>query len=186
MSRADSLRAQAFTTPASEPVNRPTREWTVMFFLCGDNAEDPVSQRIDHNVTDIERVTSAEHLYVAVQHDTPATPSTDNPADAKPTGARRFIVGDDGEVESELEQLGPTNCGDPASALDFIRWATARCPSERTAIIFAGTGIGESGSVVGDLDVDSDYQRLFTFCDDFTAGDALTPSDLRRSPCRRR
>ena len=56
--------------------------------------------------------------------------------------AHRIIVGKDGKNE-ERENLGANvDSGSPQTLLDFIRWAKAKAPAERYALIIWNHGSG--------------------------------------------
>ena len=63
---------------------------------------------------------------------------------------------------------------------EFFEWA--KQPISDAAgivVVFAGLGIGDKQSIVGNIDRESDYGRLFSICDDKSAKDALNPLEVQ-------
>jgi len=144
--------------------DRATRQWTFLFYLCGDHGQ--WSRRIRQNLKDIETIQPSGDLYIAVQHD------------LANEGAKRFIIADRTVNDADKESLGQINTGDPNTALQFFQWGIEQCPSKHIAIFFGGTGIADPHSIVGNVDTIGDYEQLFAFCDDKTAEDAMNPVEL--------
>lgn len=115
------------------PAATPTKPWTVLVWMAGDNNLESFA------LTDLEemkRVGSTDQLNIVAQLDTMADDRT-----------RRYFLRRGTPVEDDVvEELGETNTGDPAVAIDFFVWAMQRYPSERVlAVIWNhGSGIDEA------------------------------------------
>ena len=158
------LPKQAAGRSSAAQQDRKERDWTILFYLCGDHGQ--WSKRIRQNLKDIGTIEPSEHMYIAVQHDL-----------AK-EDAKRFVIIDKHVAEADKIPVGEINTGDPNTALEFFRWAIKECPSKHVAIVFGGTGIAEPDSIVGNVDAVGDYEQLFAFCDDKSAQDAMNPVEL--------
>lgn len=144
-----------------EPQESERKPWSAFLYLCADH--EPVTMRTKQRREALRQMRELPHMHVAVLADVPESSG----------GARRYVVGRD----ETLESPHTINTGDPSYAMNFFRWAAEQCPSDHIAVILAGSGIADPNSVVGNIE--SDYQRMFSFCDDETARDALSPRDLR-------
>ena len=136
------------------------REWAVIAYLCGDNKE--LAPNIQKQVDDLLTFKGASHLHVAVQWDLP-------------DGGERAVLNESGTWERE--RIDSVNTGDPEVFLTFLRWAFDRCPSERVLVVASGTGLLDPRASIGGPGHD---RHLFTICNDATAADALSLSEVRR------
>ena len=152
--------------PAASPREsgpRPARAWTFLFYVCEDHAlVDPASA----TGSPTPRPPPARTSTWSCNRTVPEGP-TDTSSTALP------LPGHLGATA----QLGSINTGSERTAVDFLSWGLEQCPSEHVAVIFAGIGIAEPGSVVGKPDTDP--ARLFAFCDDATSADALDAWELQ-------
>lgn len=126
--------AARMTLPRQQrPAATPKKPWTVLVWLAGDNNLESFA------LTDLEemkRVGSSDQLNIVAQLDTMADDRT-----------RRYFLRRGTPVEDDaVEEVGETNTGDPAVAIDFFVWAMQRYPSERVlAVIWNhGSGIDEA------------------------------------------
>ena len=68
------------------------------------------------------------------------------------------------------------NTGDPEAFFEFLRWAFDRCPARQLMVVVSGTGLLDPRASFGGPE--TDRAHLFTICDDATAGDALSLSEV--------
>jgi hypothetical protein len=101
--------------------------WTVMVLLAGDN---DLSTAGEIDLEEMRRVGSTPGVHVVAQFDR-----------AGAEGTRRFHVEPAGVAE-EIVALGETDCGDPSTLRDFVRWATGRYPADRYALVLWSHGGG--------------------------------------------
>ncbi|GAA4463996.1 hypothetical protein GCM10023156_49910 [Novipirellula rosea] len=74
------------------------------------------------------------------------------------------------------------NTGRTQTLKDFFEWA--KSPIERAQnviFVLAGLGVGDKRSVVGNINRDRDFGRIFSICDDNSAKDALNPIELQNA-----
>jgi hypothetical protein len=135
------------------------REWALFAYICGDNPQ--IAAHARGQVEAILRFTGSTHLHVAGQWDFPE-------------GAERGVFNESGTWERE--PLRRVNTGNPETFLVFLRWAFDRCPSEHVIIVASGTGLLDQRASMGGPD--HDRSHLFTVCDDSSAGDALSLSEI--------
>ena len=118
--------------PSARPATRK-KAWTVMVWIAGDN--DLESFGAD-DLDEMRQVGSTDDVDVVVQFDRMSDGRT-----------RRYHVraGARGDADVVAE-LGETNTGDPAVAIDFFRWAIERYPAERLMGVIwnHGSGIDET------------------------------------------
>jgi CHAT domain-containing protein len=145
---------------------RQHKDWTLLFYLCGDNdaASGELVRATTADLREIARAGHSPFLHVAVQRD-------------GPEGCERFTVSNRGTLVSEAS-LGRVNSGSADTLTAFLRWGFERCPSTYVGLVFAGTGILDPRSAVGVQQRDPD--RVFSICDDGAARDALEISELGR------
>ena len=149
--------------------------------MCGDNAElDPY---IQGDFAEICDATPADNVTVVIQRDRPPRVG-DNGKGIHAGGANRYVLrpGRRG-VRADGSLDGPTNTGDPQTAIDFLRWGIDQAPAKHVAIVFAGLGISEQYAVenlkVGTETDDEIVRQLFSICHDESSRDALEVRDLR-------
>jgi hypothetical protein len=116
-------------------------KWTFMVYVAGYNS---LSSFAGKDLAEMRKVGSSEGLKVAVFVKR-----------LEQQAAHRIIVGKDGKAE-ERENLGANvDSGSPQTLLDFIRWAKAKAPAERYALI-----IWNHGSGWDPLDFDELYEHV--------------------------
>ncbi len=135
------------------------RLWTILLYLCGDY--EPIHSAITEAAKHLEDVDIGNNCHLAIYRD-------------RPDGARRYL-----STQGEIEPLNKMNSGHAGTLEEFMQRAVQACPSERIALIFAGSGMEEPTSENEDADADRHYRRLFAFCNDDTDKDALDPVEVR-------
>jgi hypothetical protein len=116
-------------------------KWTFMVYVAGYNS---LSSFAGKDLAEMRKVGSSDGLKVAVFVKR-----------LEQQAAHRIIVGKDGKAE-ERENLGAdVDSGSPQTLLDFIRWAKAKAPAERYALI-----IWNHGSGWDPLDFDELYEHV--------------------------
>jgi hypothetical protein len=135
------------------------REWALFAYICGDNPQ--IAAHARSQVEAILKFTGSAHLHLAAQWDFPE-------------GAERGVFNESGTWERE--PLRRVNTGDPETFLVFLRWAFDRCPSDHVIIVASGTGLLDQRASMGGPE--HDRSHLFTICDDSSAGDALSLSEI--------
>jgi hypothetical protein len=116
-------------------------KWTFMVYVAGYNS---LSSFAGKDLAEMRKVGSSDGLKVAVFVKR-----------LEQKAAHRIIVGKDGKAE-ERENLGPdVDSGSPQTLLDFIRWAKAKAPADRYALI-----IWNHGSGWDPLDFDELYEHV--------------------------
>ena len=138
------------------------RPWTIVAYLCGDNPS--LAAHVARQKDAILRFGGSDHFHVAVQWD------------LEEHGSERAVL--DAARGWKAENIGRVNTGQPERFLDFLRWALDRCPAERVIVVMSGTGLLDKRASVGAPE--TDLSHLFTVCDDASAGDALSLSELGR------
>ena len=130
-------------------------DWTVLIFMAADNNLESFALK---DIAELERIGSTDNVNVIVQLDR-AEDYVVTVDDWQDT--RRFLIqaGSDDDVETieslELENIGETNTGDPATLADFAIWGIENYPAERYALIVwdhggAWLGIATDDSADGD------------------------------------
>ena len=111
------------------------KKWTLMVWMAGDNNLESFGTK---DLLEMKRVGSTDDVDVLVQFDRQSDDRT-----------RRYHVKAGGAIDDDVvEELGETNSGDPAVAVDFFRWGMQRCPSERVLTV-----LWNHGSGVDDTDI---------------------------------
>jgi hypothetical protein len=101
-------------------------EWTVMVYMAGNNS---LSDAAGADLVEMQKVGSTDDVQVRVFV-----------KQADGGGARRLLVTKGGE--DDVEELGDVDSGDPQAVVDFARWAAARSPAERYALVLWNHGGG--------------------------------------------
>lgn len=101
--------------------------WTFMVYLAGFNNLTPFALK---DLAEMRKVGSTDEVRVAafVKHQRAA-------------GAQQLIIERNGTGETP-EELGNVDSGDPQTMINFIRWAAAKAPAERYALIVWNHGSG--------------------------------------------
>jgi hypothetical protein len=137
------------------PGGRGTITWTVMVFLNAANDLDAFS---DLNVNQMESVMANPKVRVVVQWKRIATYAPQGSW----TGTRRYLIRYDTDNEAVrsqlLEDMGQgVDMGDPATLREFIRWARARYPADRYALIIWNHGSGWRTRTTRAVSFDDEY-----------------------------
>src|SRR6266480_3102104 len=113
--------------------NSGRRKWTVAVWVAGDNNLDSFGAT---DLGEMKRVGSSDDVAVVAQFDRMGDEQT----------RRYFLRADTPLDEDVVDELGETNTGDPAVAIDFFTWALTAWPSEKVlAVIWNhGSGIDEA------------------------------------------
>lgn len=116
-------------------------KWTFMVYVAGYNS---LSSFAGKDLAEIRKVGSSDGLKVAIFVKR-----------LEQQAAHRILIGKDGKAE-ERENLGANvDSGSPQTLLDFIRWAKAKAPADRYALI-----IWNHGSGWDPLDFDELYEHV--------------------------
>ena len=109
------------------------KRWTVLAWIAGDNNLDSYGLS---DIKEMKRVGSTKDVDVAVQFDRRGNGKTYRYHLRKGTTLASDVV----------QELGETDCGDPAVAIDFFTWGMQQFPSQKVlAVIWNhGSGIDEA------------------------------------------
>src|SRR5262245_15300987 len=108
------------------------KKWTVLVWMAGDNNLESFGLL---DLKEMKQVGSTADLDVLVQFDRQNSLST-----------VRYHVQSGGTIKNDaVQELGETNTGDPAQAVDFFSWGITNYPADHYAVIFwnHGSGIDE-------------------------------------------
>jgi hypothetical protein len=109
------------------------KPWSVFVWIAGDNDLDEFGLT---DIKEMKEVGSTAEVDVVVQFDRMGD-----------TGTNRYHLQKGTSLEEDLvEEIGETNTGDPAVAIDFFAWGLKNYPSERVLAVLwnHGSGIDES------------------------------------------
>jgi Clostripain family len=109
------------------------KQWTVLVWIAGDNNLDDYGLK---DIAEMKQVGSGDQLDVVVQYDR-----------SDGTSTRRYHLRHGTQLEDDLVgDLGETNTGDPAVAIDFFTWGMQQYPSEKVLAVMwnHGSGIDET------------------------------------------
>src|SRR4051794_27296674 len=126
-------------------------KWTFMVYVAGYNN---LSTFAGLDLAEMRKVGSGDELKIAVFVKR-----------LEQEAAHRIIVGKDGKGEERENLGGKVDSGSPQTLLDFIRWAHAKAPAERYALV-----IWNHGSGWDPLDFDELYAHV--------KGAGITPREL--------
>lgn len=139
------------------------KPWTVMVWMAGDNNLEQFGHK---DLDEMKRVGSTDDVNVVVQFDSMQDDRT-----------RRYYMTSAGTPEEDVvEELGETNTGDPAVAIDFFRWAIERYPAERLLGV-----IWNHGSGIDETDI---YARAAARGTPVVRSGAAAAGDLQRNLVR--
>ncbi len=119
--------------------NSGRRKWTVAVWVAGDNNLDSFGAT---DLGEMKRVGSSDDVAVVAQFDRMGDEQT----------RRYFLRADTPLDEDVVDELGETNTGDPAVAIDFFTWALTGWPSEKVLAVIWNHGSG--------IDEDDIYARV--------------------------
>jgi hypothetical protein len=117
------------------------KKWTFLLYGAGDNN---LSQFIENNVNDMEKVGSDANTHLVSQLDL-------SQGDCK----RYYITKDDqpGIHSPMLENMGPrVDMSNPKTLTDFIVWGAKNFPGEHLALSISDHGGGTAGAIADDRD----------------------------------
>lgn len=129
---------------SAQPLSPAPRKWTVLVYM---NADNDLEMYGVQDVNEMEAAPSSDQVAVAVQMD--RSPLYDT-SQGDWSGAKRFQIchDDDPTVMSSLtlspilEDMGPTDMGQPGTLHDFINWGKAHFPAEHYLLIVWNHGSG--------------------------------------------
>ena len=101
--------------------------WTFMVYLAGDNN---LAAAGEADLGEMRKVGSSDDVNVVAQFDNAAS-----------GGSKRFHLQKGGAGES-VQDLGPTDSGDPGVLLDFVDWAVGKFPAQQYALVLWNHGGG--------------------------------------------
>ncbi|MCB0130640.1 MAG: hypothetical protein KDD78_07320 [Caldilineaceae bacterium] len=103
-------------------------KWTLMIYMAGDNN---LSEAGEKDLSELRSVGSTKDVHVVVEFDRRGSSHE----------SLRYHVEHSG-VEESVVSLGETDCGDPATLLNFVRWSVTNYPAERYALVLWNHGNG--------------------------------------------
>lgn len=107
----------------------PTKKWTVLVYLAGDNNLDEDGAR---DLAEMAKIGSNNNINVVAQFDR-----------AGKTGTQRFyITKGGGYPKDSIANLGETNTGDPKVLIDFLKWGITTYPAEHYMAVLWNHGSG--------------------------------------------
>ena len=113
--------------------SRNGRKWTVAVWIAGDNDLQSFGTT---DLEEMKKVGSSADVAIVAQFDRMGDEQT-----------RRYLLHADTSIDQDMvDELGETDTGDPAVAIDFFTWALTEFPSEKVlAVIWNhGSGIDET------------------------------------------
>ena len=124
-----------FTNPSGHSIP----EWTVMIYLDADNNLESAGI---NDINEMEMVGSSSKVNIVVQAD--RIPNYDNSNDNWTTTRRYYIMQDNDPflINSQFDDLGELNMGDPQTLIDFTSWAVTEYPAEKYLLIIWNHGGG--------------------------------------------
>jgi hypothetical protein len=107
----------------------PTKPWTVMVYMAGDNSLDPEGVE---DLKEMKKVGSTDKLNIIAQFDR-----------AQGHVARRYYLRKGGIVTGDaVASLGTVNTGDPKFLNDFIQWGIKSYPADHYLLVLWNHGQG--------------------------------------------
>jgi len=146
----------------------PHRDYTVMVYLNGDNAQESAAIAA---LNEMEKGLHSADVNFLVQLD--RHPSYDTSNGNWTTCRRYYVQGDGGDANINstlLADLGEVNMGAAATLADFITWGVANYPADKYALILWGDPGEGWRSPHGKAPRSSEGKSL---CTDATSGDTL-------------
>ncbi len=137
--------------------------WTIMVYLAADNNLE--SAGLD-DLNEMESIQLEEGIEIVVLFDRAVGYTS---ADGDWTTTRRYNITydeDNDYINSDYEDLGELNMGDPDTLENFINWSQSNHPADKYALILWDHGLGVgSGSYFGGACIDryseNDYLDIF-------------------------
>jgi hypothetical protein len=131
------------------PAGSPTRQWTVLVYMVGDNN---LSDAAWSDINEMEEVGSNDAVQVVVQWELSSEYTSVAPKAYQGSVYRTPIVKDtDPNMVAGLSSatsLGALDMTAPARLAEFARWGVETYPAQRTAIILWDHGFGWRGGFV--------------------------------------
>ena len=159
------------------PPRDNTAEWTVMVYLAADNDLESVGI---NDINEMEMVGSSFDVNIMVQLD--RVPYSvlaanneghlDNVSNSNWTTTRRYYIMQDNDpflINSQFNDLGELNMGDPQTLIDFASWAVANYPAKKYLLVIWNHGGGFRSPA---------YTAKDIAWDDTSGGDRITMPEL--------
>jgi len=147
------------------PPRDNTAEWTVMVYLDSDNNLESAGI---NDINEMEMVGSTTEVNIVVQAD--RIPGYDI-SNSNWTTTRRYYITQDNDpyiINSEFNDLGELNMGDPDTLVDFASWAVTEYPAKKYLLVIWNHGGGfRSSGLAKDI-----------AWDDTNGGDKITMPEL--------
>jgi len=121
------------------PPRDNTAEWTVMIYLDADNNLESAGI---NDINEMEIIGSSSNVNIVVQAD--RIPGYDI-SNSNWTTTRRYYITQDSNpilINSEFDDLGELNMGDPQTLIDFTDWATINYPAKKYLLVIWNHGGG--------------------------------------------
>ncbi len=163
----------------------PTKEWTFIIYMDGDNNLEPDALG---DFLEMSSIGSDNNINIVLLLDRSGSyvQTYDNWTDTR----RGLVSSSDIPNSSWGESLGEINMGDPANLKDFIFWASQSYPSRRNVLILWNHGTGWSDyyasveamdylSRTGSLHPVNEPEEDKAICQDATSFDELTLSEMK-------
>jgi hypothetical protein len=113
-----------FAAPTSRAANQPTKEWTFLIYLNGNNSLDSFGSV---NINEMEKVGSTDKINVVVQW-----------ASIQNGGTKRLFIQKDNDPDHVtspvLQDMGVVDMGNYQSLIDFVKWGVANYPAQHYMI----------------------------------------------------
>lgn len=120
------------------PIDK-TVEWTVMVYLAADNDLESAGIK---DINEMEMVGSTSEINIVVQAD--RIPGYDI-SNSDWTNTRRYYITQDFDpfqINSQFNDLGELNMGDPQTLVDFANWAAINYPAKKYLLVIWNHGGG--------------------------------------------
>jgi hypothetical protein len=139
----------ACTNGRCVPAGSPTRQWTVLVYMVGDNN---LSDAAWSDINEMEEAGSTDAVQVVVQWELSSQYTSVAPKAYQGSVYRTPIVKDaDPNMVAGLASattLGAIDMTDPARLAEFVRWGAETYPAQHTAVILWDHGFGWRGGFV--------------------------------------
>ena len=148
------------------PPRDNTAEWTVMVYLDSDNNLESAGI---NDINEMEMVGSTTEVNIVVQAD--RIPGYDI-SNSNWTTTRRYYITQDSNpilINSEFNDLGELNMGDPDTLVDFASWAVSSYPAKKYLLVIWNHGGGFRSPA---------YTAKDIAWDDTNGGDKITMPEL--------
>ncbi|MBN9416597.1 MAG: hypothetical protein J0I12_14225 [Candidatus Eremiobacteraeota bacterium] len=125
----------------------PKRDWTVLYYLNGNNDLQPDLVR---NLIDVEKVGPTDQVTIVAQLSR-GPEEKKSKLDGDWTGMRRYVVGQSssrsklGSKPVHVQDQSP-NHGDSATLADFLDWGLKNYPAKHTMLVIGDHGKGYQGT----------------------------------------